>query len=125
MAGITPERVRERIEKAVSAWETMHPGHDFGVLTLARLKERVKPALDVRKEIEDLEEQLVQKRNQRDTVADPEATKVLDVLVSAVLADEVVGGKNSAMYEALGYVTESKRKSGLTRKKKADTPPAS
>ena len=48
--------------------------------------------------------------------ADTVTMQMCDAIVKAVIADAEFGD-DSALYEALGYVRKSARKSGLTRKK--------
>jgi hypothetical protein len=122
MATMTPSRIEERIEKALHSWKTLHEAKAFAKMTLAQFTARVTPSLDVREEIRKTEERLVQLKVERDTQADKESLRALESLINGVRADEEIGGDDSAFYKELGYIPQSERKTGLTRKKKVEKP---
>ncbi|MBD0326902.1 MAG: hypothetical protein ICV68_10745 [Pyrinomonadaceae bacterium] len=92
----------------------------FGGMTLTQFRDAVKPSLDARALIEDLEAQMTQAINNRDT-ADEESQAKMQLVVNGVLADPTEG-PDSALYEAFGYTPKRERKSGLTRKRTTEQP---
>ncbi len=88
------------------------PGHSV------ILKAKVKPSFDARDTIAALEHQMTSAIDQRED-ADIETTRLATLVVNSVKGDPGFG-EDSDLYEAMGYVRKSERKTGLTRKK---TPP--
>jgi hypothetical protein len=82
-------------------------------MNLAQFKAKVKPSLDARATIADLELQLAAARVAR---ANADAASIGTVLsvVNSVRGD-TKQGEDSALYASFGYVRKSERKSGLTR----------
>ena len=113
MAG--PKEIETRIRTTISGWESLAPTKSFGGMTLDQFKTAVAPSLAARETIANLENQLVQAKNQRDTADEGSLAKVQAVVLS-VLADPTEG-PDSSLIEALGRVRQSERKTGLTRKK--------
>ncbi len=111
-----PKEVKERLDRIINGWETLAPTKTFGGLTLAQFKTAVQPSYTVRQEILALEEQLNAKLAERDNV-DEDSMKSADLVTNGVRGDPTEG-PDSALYEALGYVRKSEKKSGLTHKKK-------
>lgn len=110
----TPKRNLEKIQTAVHVWETLCPDKSYGGMTLAQFKNAVKPSLDARADISELETQLVVKQDQRDG-ADETSLQAIKRFVAGIKADPDEG-EDSGLLEALGYVRASERKSGLHRK---------
>jgi hypothetical protein len=111
-----PAVVGKNIKDISNAWTTLAPTATFAGLTLAQYTAAVKPSLDARATITSLEEQLSQaivNRDKADLVSEQTNQKV----VKAVVGD-VNYGDDSALYEAMGYVRKSQRKTGLSRKNK-------
>ena len=113
MAKKSPRYTLEKLERMLSAWETLRPDKSFGGMTLEQFRDAVRPALTARELIEALEEQMTQALNNRDT-ADEVALEKAELVVNGVRADPTEG-PNSALYEAFGYTPKRERKSGLTR----------
>ena len=113
MAG--PKEIETRIRTTISGWESLAPTKSFGGMTLDQFKTAVAPSLVARETIANLENQLVQAKNQRDTADEVSLAKV-QAVVLGVLADPTEG-PDSSLIEALGRVRQSERKTGLTRKK--------
>lgn len=105
---------------ALKAWKDLRPAKQFAGMTLAQFTAKVQPSLDARGTIAGLEEQMKVAIDQRDT-ADVPSNEQLLLVVNAVKGDPDEG-EDGELYEAMGYVRKSARKSGLTRKKK--NPPA-
>lgn len=109
-----------KARRVIAAWETLRPNKNFGGMTLADFKAQVQPSFDARATLANLESQITAARDQRDD-ADRETERLISRVVNGVRADPEEG-ENGELYEAMGYVRKSERKSGLTKKK---TPPTS
>ena len=120
MSGTSPGTVEKKLGDVVSAWETLRPAKSFAGLTLAQFKTAIKPSADARVAIDGLDNQLIAAQDQRD-IADVESMKKLLLVVNGVKGDPDEG-EDGELYEAMGYVRKSERKSGKTNKKKASTP---
>jgi len=112
----SPKGVLERINTVTHKWETLRPTKSFSGLTLEQFKEAVKPSLEVRAEIADLEGRLQAAKARRATV-DPASIEVIRAVVNAVKGDREEGGENGELYAAMGFVPKSARSSGLTRRR--------
>ncbi|MFT3867899.1 MAG: hypothetical protein QM715_05315 [Nibricoccus sp.] len=92
-------------------------------MTLEQFREKIAPSLTARTTIARLESETTAAVSQRE-IADIASLDVIDAVVKAVVADQTEG-EDGEFYEALGYVRESERKSGLHRTAKPDkTKPA-
>ena len=83
-------------------------------MTYAQFETACEVPLALRDEILALDTQRNGKKTEREQ-ADLVARDMLDLVVNAVRGTPS-HGKDSALYRALGYVRQSERKSGLTRK---------
>lgn len=117
-----PKDAIAKIDQAVNAWETLAPTAKFGGMSLAEFKAAVQPSQTTREALMTLEQQTTAALNARDAADEVSLTKV-QLVVNGVIGDPAFG-ENCALYEALGYVRKSVRKSGLTRKGKDKTPSA-
>lgn len=117
----SPRSTLNRINTVTKAWETLAPAGTFAGLTLAQFKNRVKSSLDARDSLANLDDQCTAAIIARDD-ADKVSQDTLNKVVSAIKGD-VDHGEDSALYEAMGYVRRSNRKSGLRRVRKATTTP--
>ena len=122
MAKVTPGKVEETYERFIAAWENLTPTKVFGGLTLDQFKATVKPSSDARKSVKDAQIVLEGAIEGRDN-ADQATLSAMDAVKKSVIADPTVGGDDGALYEALGFIPKSKRKTGNTRKNsKKDSP---
>lgn len=119
---IPPKYAEERINNVLFAWEQLAPDESLAGMTLTQFKNKVKPSQDARTVIKSLEGQLASAQNARDD-ADAESNRVIALVVNAVKGNPD-HGEDSALYEAMGYIRKSERKSGL-RRVPATTPVAS
>jgi hypothetical protein len=119
MPKVTPKKIEDKINTAVSAWEQLASNKKFGGMALDDFKAVVAPSLANRTLIDQLQHQLTQAINQREDADDVSLAKI-QLVVNAILGDPTEG-PNSSLIEAMGYTRKSERKSGLTTKKK-DTP---
>jgi hypothetical protein len=115
-----PSAIEERIQDAIAAWEEHAADATFSEVTLAQFKAKVKPSLDARASIKDLETQLEAARIDRDN-ADAVSTEATLAVVCSVRGDPN-HGENGALYAAMGYVRKADRQSGLTRRSADVTP---
>ena len=115
----SPKQFGDDLQKVIDAWTTLAPDKTFGGMTLAQFKTKTKPSYDERATIKTLDDQLTAALNDRDD-ADKVSAAAIALTVNSVKGDPNFG-EDSDLYEAMGYVRKSERKSGLSRKKK--TPP--
>ncbi len=111
-----PKAIGDQIESLLAGWEEQAANATFAGKTLAQVKQTVKPSLDARAQIADLEQQTTTARVHRDN-ADPASLEVVQQVVNSIKGDPNYG-ENSPLYAALGYVRKDDRKSGLTRASK-------
>ena len=114
MPTMSPSKIQEKIDTTRNAWEQIASGKSFGGMTLAQFQTAIAPSRAARDLIDDLQDQMTQAINQRQTADDTSLEKI-QLVVNGVLADPTEG-PNGSLYEAMGYTRKSERKSGLTRK---------
>ncbi len=112
-----PTQIAERLKKFSDGWQELAPDKSFGGMTLPEFKVKVQPSLAIREEIKNLESQLSDAQNRR---ADADAASIVSfrLAVNSLKGDPTVGD-DSSLYEAAGYIRQSEKKSGLSRKTKA------
>jgi len=113
----SPKTVVERVQLVLNAWQTLRPSKSFAGMSFEQFKEKVKPSFDTRTQIDALENQLIAAKDQRE-VADAASLTSAQFVVNAVKGDPDEG-ENGELYEAMGYVRKSERRSGLHRGKRA------
>ena len=111
------KKTNEKTTKIINAWSTLAPTATFSGMTLAQYKAKVQPTFDTRTTLDTLAAQTTSAQDARDT-ADTVTAQVNQLVVNAVKGDPAQG-ENSDLYETMGYVRKSARKTGLTRKNKA------
>jgi hypothetical protein len=116
MSKPNPKLTEEKFQRIASAWENLFPDRVFGGYTLTQFKALWNPAQTARIEVDRLEDLLKQALAEREK-ADAPLTVAFDKVVRAVRGDDTVGGDDGALYEAMGFIPKSKRKTGTTRKK--------
>lgn len=117
-----PKSTEKKLTSAINAWETLRPDKTFGGVDLAGFKATLKPSFDLRSKIAALESQLKAAKSQR-TDADKVSKEALQSLVKAVVGDPEEGDDGD-LYESLGYIRRSERRSGLHRGKSASSEPS-
>jgi hypothetical protein len=100
--------------RILEAWEHLAPDQSFAEMTLEQFREKVAPSIEVRQQIKSLQQQLKSLGAKR-SLADTESHQLTSRIVSSVLASPK-HGSNSPLYHSMGYVTDSRRASGLVRK---------
>ena len=111
----SPKANEEKYEQVEEAWKTGAAAVPFG-MTLAEFQAKLQESKAARTLIDALEDQLRDAAVARDK-ADVISMGAVQTVVKNVVANEEFGD-DSALYENMGYVRKSQRKSGLTRKKK-------
>ncbi len=117
MAG-SPKDNEEKLNRILNAWKTLAADKSFAGMTVAQFETALAPSFPTRAELAAPDDQRTHLINTR-TDADEASLGKASQVVAGVLADPAFGS-NSSLYEAMGYVRESERKSGLTRKGKGD-----
>ncbi len=112
----TPAKTMAKLNQILQAWRDLTPGERFADMTLEEFEREINKSINVRTEITDLENQTTNKTQERD-ITDESNWELALFVVASVVANRNFG-PNSGLYEAMGYVPKSERKSGLTRKKK-------
>ena len=115
----SPANTGAKIQNIITAWKTLAPAASFDGSTLAQFEAEMQPSFDARDEIGEKEAEMTAVINQRND-ADKTSLAKCDRVVKSVVADKNFGD-DSALYETMGYVRKSEKKSGLTRK--SSTPP--
>jgi hypothetical protein len=118
----TPKQTQDALKAITSAWETLAPDASFGGMTLAQYKDKIKPSQDARDLVDKLNNQLTAAIDQREK-ADVVSVEINQKVVKGVVGDPNFGD-DCELYDAMGYVRKSERKSGLSRSKKTASAPA-
>lgn len=108
----------EKTLKIQTGWRDIRPDKSFAGMTYPEFSKRIEPIITARTEVATCENALKAAISKRES-ADKTALAVALRVVSAVKADETEG-EDGELYESMGYVRKSERKSGLSRKKKKD-----
>ena len=116
------KRNGEKLAAVLKAWKDLRPTKSFAGMTLEQFTAEVKPSLDARDEIATLENKVIEACDQRDDADKVSMEKVL-LVVNAVKGDPTEG-EDGELYEAMGYVRKSARKTGKTNKTKKTPPTA-
>jgi hypothetical protein len=122
MANNNNKRIRERVITMNTAWEQGAPTAVFNGISQPEFDTRIKAALASDQAIADMEAQLALKKSQGTGLwqdLNDDSIKVRD----GIEGDPNFGRKHPLL-DSMGFVSDSQRKSGLTRKKKASTPTA-
>lgn len=115
----SPKDNLDRINSVTKAWETLRPAKTFAGFTLTQFKTKIQPSLDARTSITTLEHQMTSALDKRDD-ADVASLDAIKLVVNAVKGDPAETA-NGDLYEAMGFVRDSERLSGLSRKKTVTT----
>lgn len=118
-----PKSAGDHLKAIMAGWEEHAADATFSGLTLARFKAKVKPLLDARAEIENLNRQIDGGRVERSN-ADVIGEEIANNVVNSVKGNPNYG-ENSALYASFGYLRKDDRKSGLSRAANNVAPQAS
>lgn len=111
----SPKSNEEKMMEVSNAWKTLAPDKSFGGMTLAEFEAQIEKSLTPRRRLIEIADEEIQQQTIRDT-EDAITMGKLQLIVNGVKADPEEG-EDGALYDAMGYVRKSERKSGLTRKK--------
>lgn len=111
----SPKKNEEKMMKVLNAWKTLAPTKKFGNMSAEEFETQVNKSLAPRARLEEIADEAIEQQALRDG-EDLITFGKIELGVAGVIADPEFGS-NSALYEAMGYVRKSERKSGLTRKR--------
>jgi hypothetical protein len=114
MSNRNPKEIGNKLDRVISAWESLASGKSFGGMTLGQFKTVVAPSQTARQNLDNLENQMKQEFVSRDQADEVSLVKA-QLVINGILAD-ATEGPDSALYAAMGYTRKSDRQSGLTRK---------
>jgi len=107
----------EKVKAILAGWKTHRPNKSFAGMTLEQFIARISPITTSRTKVAEQESLLKAAITERDD-ADKAALVEALLVVNAVKGDREEG-EDGELYEAMGYVRKSERKTGLSRKTKA------
>jgi hypothetical protein len=116
----SPKESIEKMERTLNSWKTIAPEKKFGGMSVSDYEVFVNNSRTPRRTLITLDDQTTETTALRDS-SDIIGMAKTQLVKNGVLADEEFG-EDSALYEAMGYVKKSDKKSGLTRKKKTPKP---
>jgi hypothetical protein len=111
----TPKENETKYNRFLTALKTLAPTKTFGGVTLDEFEAQVEKSNLPRKNLERIHDEEMNEETARDS-NDVVTIRMCERIKNGVIADPEFGD-DSALYEALGFVRKSDRKSGLTRKK--------
>lgn len=112
-----PKKNEVMFERALAALRNLAPEAKFKGKGLTEFSAQVERSRASRKRLADLDNQTTQEMMVRGA-EDEKMRAMLEDIIDGVIGHEEFG-KDSALYEALGYVRKSQRKSGLSRRRKS------
>jgi hypothetical protein len=118
----SPKDNEKKMMEVLNGWKNIAPDKTFGGMTLAEFEAQVNKSLAPRQRLVEIADEEIEQQALRDS-EDTITLKNIEFVVAGVIADKDYGS-DSALYEAMGYIRKSDRKSGLTRKKKNGQTPA-
>jgi hypothetical protein len=111
----TPKENEAKYLRFLNALKTLAPNKTFSGIDLTAFTAQAGKSFAPRKRLDEIKDEEKEQEVIRDT-EDINTSKMCEMIKNGVIADPDFGD-DSALYEALGYVRKSNRKSGLTRKK--------
>ena len=111
----SPKYNEKKMMEILNAWRTLAADKTFGDMTFAQYETQVNKSLAPRQRLIEIEDEKIEQQTLRGSEDETTLGKV-ELIVAGVIADPAFGS-DSALYEAMGYIRKSDRKSGLTRKK--------
>ena len=112
----------QKMRRALNALRTLAPDTKFSGQGVAEFEAEVSKSLTSRARIEEISIEKAEEMVGRDE-QDDKTLLMLEQIVRGIVADPNFG-PDSALYGEMGFIRESERKSGLTRKRKAEDSPA-
>ena len=117
---IPTKRIRERVTQMNDAWEQGAKTTAFGGITQPQFDTKIKAAAAADQEIDDMEAAISLKKQARAGLyadLNDDSVKIL-----AGIKGDPAFGDDHPLVDAMGFVRDSQRKSGLTRGKKESKP---
>ncbi|MBS1792689.1 MAG: hypothetical protein JSS81_02475 [Acidobacteria bacterium] len=114
----SPKDIEIIIERAINGLRDMARDKKFNGKGLAELEAQAEKSFAARRDISEASNMKTAGIARREA-EDEKTLKIIDQIVAGIVGDDEFGD-DSALYEAFGYVRRSQRKSGLTRKRKAE-----
>lgn len=112
----SPKKNEEKMKKALNALKTLAPNVKFNGKGVEELEAQVNRSLAPRQRLVEIADEETEQQALRES-EDVKSLAMIEKIVAGIIGHDDYG-KDSALYEAFGYIRESDRKSGLTRKKK-------
>jgi hypothetical protein len=112
---VNPKNNIIKLERILKAWNHLASDKTFAGMTIQQFEAYITTCKNARLAMENFENQLTDASALRDS-SDEVALGKAQLVKNAVLCDPELG-INSSVYEAMGYVRQVDRKSGLTHKK--------
>lgn len=111
----TPKENEVKYNRFLNALTTLAPDKTFGGVNVADFTTQIGKSMAPRRKLVEIDDEKKQQEVIRNT-EDAITSKMCEMIKNGVVADPEFGD-DSALYEALGFIRRSERKSGLTRKK--------
>jgi len=111
-----PKHNAARFNQIIRGWTRFAETKSFGGMTLEEFKLAIAPSAAARVAVSDLEADLVVEIANREKV-DQNSLAACTLVVNSIRGDPQ-HGEDSPLYEAVGYVRKSVRKTGLKHPKK-------
>src|SRR5687767_6029612 len=111
----SPKYVEQLIERTINALRDLAPEKKFSNKTLADFQTQSEKSMIPRRKLIELANEEKRQIALREA-EDKKTIKMFEQIVAGVVGDDEFGD-DSALYEALGFIRRSERKSGNTRKK--------
>lgn len=108
-----PKETEDKTKLITGAWKQLAAAKSFAGMTLDDFNAKVKPTFDTRTRVTEAEAELTSAQDARDD-ADKVTNATIQLVVNSVKGDPAFG-EDSDLYEAMGYVRKSERRSGLNR----------
>ena len=121
MAGNNNKKIRERVARMNSAWAQGAASAPFNGISQPDFDTRIKAALAEDDGIADDEARLTLRKTRRDGLW--QALNDDSIKVRDGVEGHPDFGRGHPLLDAMGFVSDSQRKSGLTRKKKTPAAP--
>jgi len=118
----SPRAIEAKLNTVIGGWRKLRPTKKFSGMTVEEFAASVQPSFAHRASLIELETELTAVTSQRDD-ADATSLEQVNLIVNSVKGDKDEG-EDGELYEAMGYIRKSERKSGLTKKKQASPPAA-
>lgn len=116
----TPKENEAKYKRFLESWKNHAPEKTLNGLTLAQFTAQCEKSNAPRRRLVEIADEKISQETNREN-ADIDTMKMCEKIKNAIVADDEFGD-DSALYESLGFVRKSERKSGLTRKKKPGEP---